>query len=87
MLTDLNAASQVHALHKRTNIQVVVFATRIQTSQYLRPFVITTSPLAADFFQMTLGETVSDIAVRMEAFCLSGVKGAHFATLHRHSTN
>lgn len=84
-LTDFAAFLQIHALHARTNIEVVLFATRLQSDQFMRPFIINTSDLAADFFQMSLGESTSEIAVRMEAFCLSGVKGVRYALLHKHT--
>lgn len=77
MNVNLAAVLQVHALHARTNIEVVLFATRIRSDQFMRPFIINTSELAADFFQMSLGDSTSEIAIRMEAFCLSGVKGAY----------
>ncbi|KAF7973085.1 hypothetical protein HWV62_16286 [Athelia sp. TMB] len=66
---------EIHALHARTNVEVALIAARTQASQFLRPFVVTTSDLVVDFFQMSFGESASDVAVRLEAYCLSGIKG------------
>jgi hypothetical protein len=67
--------NQVHALHARTNTELIVIAVRSSTDAYLRPHVITTSARGADFFRMLTGQEIENVAVKFEAYCLSGVQG------------
>lgn len=46
----------------------------------MKPFVISTSTAAADFFQAAFGEHVSDIAARFESYMLAGVKSKSLST-------
>lgn len=53
----------------------------------MKPFVVTTSDTVADFFKMSLNQSVYDVANRLEAYCLSGVKGEITICAQYHSTN
>lgn len=71
---------QVHALRARTDIEITLFAARSKTSHYMKPLVISTSAVAADFFQAAYGEDVSDMAARFESYLLAGVKSKFSST-------
>jgi hypothetical protein len=65
----------VHNLYSRTGTEIVVIAVRGKNADYLRPFVIGTSERVENFFNTAIGHPVSDVALRMEAYCLLGAKG------------
>jgi hypothetical protein len=73
---------QIHALHARTGIEVLLIATCSKTADFLRPYVVTTSDHPSQFFNLAIGHSVTDVAVRMEAYCISGAKGTFFLLLH-----
>jgi len=52
-----------------------MFAARSKTSDFVRPYIITTSDRPGEFFHLSLGQSMSDIAVRFEAYCVSGAQG------------
>jgi hypothetical protein len=66
---------QLNSLHARTGIEVAMFAVRSNSDHYNPAEVFYTSDRIADFFQLSVGHTVQDIATRMEAYCISGVEG------------
>ena len=71
---------QIHSLHARTNVEVL-FITCSKPADFLRPYVITTSEHPSQFFYLALGHSVTDVAVHMEAYCISGTKGTYFLLL------
>jgi hypothetical protein len=70
-------APQLHDCHARTGTEFVLFSVRSKTSDYLWPYVVTTSERSNQFFNLALGLPPSDIAVRLKAYCLSGAKGGY----------
>ena len=48
---------------------------RSKTADYSRPYIISTSERVPQFFHLGLGHAMSDIALRLEAYCLSGTRG------------
>ncbi|RDB25797.1 hypothetical protein Hypma_006603 [Hypsizygus marmoreus] len=66
---------EIQRLHARTRIEVALIAVRSSSEHYNRPHVLTTSDRVSDFFQLTIKENILDVAVRMEAYMLSGIHG------------
>lgn len=56
-------------------MEITLFAVWTKTANYLRPFVITTSERGGDFFHAALGQSVSEVAIHMEAYHIAGLKG------------
>ena len=52
-----------------------MFAIRSNSDHYNPAEVFYTSDCLGDFFQLSVGHTVQDIVMRMEAYCISGVEG------------
>jgi hypothetical protein len=76
-----NGNKQIHALHARTGSEVLLIATRTKTSDFLKPYLITTSDRPAQFFNLSIGHPVMEIAVCMEAYCILGAKGIFYSLL------
>jgi hypothetical protein len=68
---------QIQTLHARTSIEVILFAVRSHSGQYNRPHVTITSDRIEDFFQLSLKHTVHEVAMKLEAYCISGVQGTY----------
>ena len=62
-------------LHARTGTETVLIAIRPDSDQYLRPYVFSSSDRVSEFFPLSLQHPLSDIATRLEAYCLSGIEG------------
>ncbi|KAH0828644.1 hypothetical protein J3R83DRAFT_2997, partial [Lanmaoa asiatica] len=71
------------ALNTRTGTQSILIAVRSDLDHYTRPFVYVSEDRVADFFQLSLKTPPTDIAARLEAYCLSGVQGIFFFILTR----
>jgi hypothetical protein len=52
-----------------------MLAVRSDADHYVRPLVFYTSQRVSDFFDLSLKQSMADIAVRLEAYCISGVQG------------
>ncbi|KAH0833452.1 hypothetical protein J3R83DRAFT_12571 [Lanmaoa asiatica] len=65
---------QLSALNTRTGTQSILIAVRSDLDHYTRPFVYVSEDRVADFFQLSLKTPPTDIAARLEAYCLSGVQ-------------
>ena len=62
-------------MKQRTGIEAVVFATRTCTDSFVRPYYHTTGDLPDQFFETVFNRPISDMALKLEAYCLSGVDG------------
>ncbi|KAL6298320.1 hypothetical protein BKA93DRAFT_744378, partial [Sparassis latifolia] len=67
-------------VHAWTGTEVLMLAVRSSADHYNQPHVFMTSEKLVDFFTTSFNATLSDVAVRLEGFCLSGIPG-----LLRHS--
>lgn len=67
--------SQIQALHTRTGTEVVLMAVRGSLDHYLPPYTLVTSARGREFYNLAVKEPLNDMAVRFEAFTLSGVQG------------
>lgn len=54
----------------------MLLAAREKTSDWMRPFMVTTSNRPEDFFRLAYGHSVEDLCIKFEAYCLSGVQGS-----------
>ena len=66
---------QLTAISERTGTQSILISVRSSSEQYNAPFLFYTDKRLADFFALTTTTTAADIAVRLDAFLLSGVDG------------
>lgn len=66
---------QLDALYARTGFETILFGVRSSTDHYMAPMVHATSPKIPTFFDLVAKKPVADLAMSMEAFCLSGVNG------------
>ncbi|THU96507.1 hypothetical protein K435DRAFT_797260 [Dendrothele bispora CBS 962.96] len=66
---------ELQRLNARTGTEAVLIATRSDIAHYLKPDVFQTSDRINEFFVMSVKQPVGDLAVRMEAYMLSGVQG------------
>ncbi|KAI9069497.1 hypothetical protein FKP32DRAFT_1553814, partial [Trametes sanguinea] len=66
---------ELRRLHARTGIEIGLFAVRSGRHQFTPPMVFATSSHVHDFFQISLGTPMDDVACSLEAYCLSGVSG------------
>ena len=67
--------TQLDALHARTGFETIIFGTRSSTDHYTTPLVHATSAKIPKFFDLVIKKPVADLAMSIEAFCLSGVDG------------
>ncbi|KAK7683366.1 hypothetical protein QCA50_013628 [Cerrena zonata] len=67
--------NQVQALYVRTGVEVLMFAVRSSQEQWFRPYVMTTSDHAGNFFHTCFNQDTETYATRFEAYCLSGIEG------------
>lgn len=75
ILKIFNDPVQLHALHAHTGTDCILITVRSSLESYLRPFIAFTSDRGPDFFSLSLNQTLSEVALRYEAYCLSGVEG------------
>ncbi|RDB30730.1 hypothetical protein Hypma_005885 [Hypsizygus marmoreus] len=66
---------EIEHLHARTGVEILMIAVRSKKEHFNRPHVVTTSDRISDFIELTAKENVFDLAVRLEAYMLSGVEG------------
>lgn len=62
-------------LHLRTGTEFLVFVSRSTHDDFMRPFTYSTSRRIDDFFQVITQEQPSNLALKLEAFCLTGMNG------------
>lgn len=68
---------QLDALYARTGFETILFGVRSSADHYNAPMVHTTSLKIPAFFDLVVKKPITDIAMSMEAFCLSGVDGEY----------
>lgn len=56
----------------------MMFAVRSSQEQWFRPYVMTTSDRAGNFFHTCFNQDTETYATRFEAYCLSGIDGMFF---------
>jgi hypothetical protein len=66
---------QLTALHARTGTITLLMAVRSNTDHYNIPYIVYTSNRVAEFFELSVKHQLPDLAMRLEAYCLSGVQG------------
>ncbi|KAI9059828.1 hypothetical protein FKP32DRAFT_1613971 [Trametes sanguinea] len=66
---------ELRRLHARTGIEIGLIAVRSARSQFTPPITFGTSSNIHDFFQVSVGTSLDDVAGTFEAYCLSGVSG------------
>ena len=66
---------QLNDLHAQSGTEFVLMAVRPDNTQYLQPFVITSTDRVTEFFSMSLQHSLTDISMRLEAYCLTGIEG------------
>lgn len=66
---------KLQALHARTGTVALLIAVRSSTDHYNVPHMSYTSKRVPEFFELSLKMQVADVGMRLEAYCLSGVKG------------
>jgi hypothetical protein len=54
-----------------------MFVVKSNGDQYGRPCVFITNERPAEFFDLSLKTNINDVALRMEAYCVSGVQGEY----------
>jgi hypothetical protein len=59
----LHQQQQLEALHARTGVETLLFAVRGSSNRYNRAEVFYTSEKIPEFFQLSLGNTVQDVAL------------------------
>lgn len=77
----------MQALHARTGTELILFAVRSSLDAYLCPMSIYTSERAPEFFSLTMDHALPDVAMRFEAYCLSGVQGSFQLLVQYQSTS
>ncbi|KAH9916346.1 hypothetical protein B0H21DRAFT_703062 [Amylocystis lapponica] len=65
--------TELEHLSERTGTETMLFAVRSNTTQYNQPFVFFSNQRLADFVETATKAHVTDFALRMEGYCLSGV--------------
>ncbi|KAH9847641.1 hypothetical protein C2E23DRAFT_711718, partial [Lenzites betulinus] len=66
---------ELEHLHARTGIEALLFITRSTTSSYVQPFAFHTSGRLAEFVHALTNSNMSEFALKMEGYCLSGIQG------------
>ncbi|KAH9951710.1 hypothetical protein B0H21DRAFT_684804 [Amylocystis lapponica] len=67
--------TELERLSERTGTETMLFAVRSNTDQFNQPYVFYSSQRLADFFETATSAHVTDFALRMEGYCISGVEG------------
>jgi hypothetical protein len=65
------------ALHSYMGTEFLLVAVCPDSNQYLRPYIFTSSDWVSEFFSLSLQHSLSDVAMRLEAYCLSGIDGKY----------
>lgn len=66
---------QVENLYHRTGTEFLIFAARTSHEDYMCPYMLSTSRRIEDFFQATMRQGPTEFALKLEAFCLTGLDG------------
>ncbi|KZT01075.1 uncharacterized protein LAESUDRAFT_717767 [Laetiporus sulphureus 93-53] len=62
-------------LSEHTGTEVMVFAVCFELDQYNKPYIFFTTRRLPDYFEFAMKSTITDFAMRMEAWMLSGAHG------------
>jgi hypothetical protein len=73
----------MHALHARTGTEMIFIAVRSDVTDYLGPLVSTTSERGVDFIRLATKSDLTTLALRYEAYCLSGIEGRFLVYPHQ----
>ncbi|KAJ2968182.1 hypothetical protein NUW54_g13294 [Trametes sanguinea] len=70
-----DARATLENMHARTGVEALLFVCRSETSSYVQPYAFHTNKRLADFVHVVSKSTMSDFALRMEGYCVSGIEG------------
>ncbi|RDX48314.1 hypothetical protein OH76DRAFT_1352635, partial [Lentinus brumalis] len=70
-----SVVSQLEECHGRTENEFVLLAVRSKHDDYNPPYVFYTGDRIANFVEIVTKNTIQDFAVKLEAYCISGVDG------------
>jgi hypothetical protein len=62
-------------LHARSGTEFVLIAVRPDNEHYLHPYVSTSTDRVSEFFSMSLQRSLTNVSMRLEAYCLTGIQG------------
>ncbi|KAI0362964.1 hypothetical protein BV20DRAFT_959252 [Pilatotrama ljubarskyi] len=71
--TIISIEQECRNLSSRTGTQILMIAVRSDTGSYNKPRVFYTDERIPDFVQSTLGTSVQEVSLRMEAYCIAGM--------------
>jgi hypothetical protein len=63
-------------LYSRTGLEFLLVACRSTAGDFVKPFAYFSSDTIKGFFNSSLNRSVDDFALQMEAYVMSGIKGA-----------
>ena len=66
---------QLDNLHKRTDMAILLIATRTSLEAFGDPVFHHSDPRVLNFIEATTGSTIEDLALRLEAYTIAGVEG------------
>ncbi|KAI1782535.1 hypothetical protein LXA43DRAFT_905533 [Ganoderma leucocontextum] len=69
-----NVKTELENLHQRTGTTTLLVATRGSVEAFGDPVIHYSDPRVQQFMESTMGATLEDTALRMEAYCVSGVQ-------------
>ncbi|KAI1789728.1 hypothetical protein LXA43DRAFT_1096144 [Ganoderma leucocontextum] len=78
-----NVKTELENLHQRTGTTTLLVATRGSVEAFGDPVIHYSDPRVQQFMESTMGATLEDTALRMEAYCVSGVQGVVSNQLER----
>ena len=67
--------SQLSQLHVRTGLEFLLIACRSDTKDFAKPFVYYSSEVVKQFITDLLNWSMDDLAIQLEAYVMSGLKG------------
>ncbi|KAI0676302.1 hypothetical protein C8Q78DRAFT_1141482 [Trametes maxima] len=66
---------ELEDLHARTDIEAILLIARSDTSSYVQPLAFATSKRLTEFVHAATKSSLTEFALKMEGFCVSGMKG------------
>ena len=72
---NLTGRRQLDNLHARTGVAILLMATRSDLDVFGNPVVYHSDERVQHFMESTMGATLEDTMLRLEAYCISGLEG------------
>ena len=66
---------QLSQLYARTGLEFLLVACRSSTKDFMKPFIYYSSDVVKEFITDSLNRSMDDLAVQLEAYVMSGLKG------------